>query len=198
MNFHLLFVCWRSIALLLRVSKAWGKKKDFLFVPLTGLLPSVDPFRYALDLLSKREHPLPHRSWQKAAIPTGFLPGGESGVHTSNSHKEELFCFKEHGGENVAHESSCQGTQGETIKWQRTVLNERKLQLRLLTEIRTNWKSSTRGSGVKGDTAWARMYFCPWMCKGRKQTTAAAQKLFGTQMAMDTLQYITDTQSKTN
>lgn len=198
MNFHLLFVCWRSIALLLRVSKAWGKKKIsclYLWLGYLLLWTPSDMLWICFPRGSIHSHTEVGKRQQSQL---GSCQGGESGVHTSNSHKEELFCFKEHGGENVAHESSCQGTQGETIKWQRTVLNERKLQLRLLTEIRTNWKSSTRGSGVKGDTAWAWMYFCPWMCKGRKQTTAAAQKLFGTQMAMDTLQYITDTQSKTN
>lgn len=198
MNFHLLFVCWRSIALLLRVSKAWGKKKIsclYLWLGYFLLWTPSDMLWICFPRGSIHSHTEVGKRQQSQL---GSCKGGESGVHTSNSHKEELFCFKEHRGENVAHESSCQGTQGETIKWQRTVLNERKLQLRLLTEIKTNWKSSTRGSGVKGDTAWARMYFCPWMCKGRKQTTAAAQKLFGTQVAMDTLQYITDKQSKTN
>lgn len=197
MNFHLLFVCWRSIALLLRVSKAWGKKR-FLVCTFDWVTSFCGPLQICFGFAFQEGASTPTQKLAKGSNPNWVPAGGESGVHTSNSHKEELFCFKEHGGENVAHESSCQGTQGETIKWQRTVLNERKLQLRLLTEIRTNWKSSTRGSGVKGDTAWAWMYFCPWMCKGRKQTTAAAQKLFGTQMAMDTLQYITDTQSKTN
>lgn len=160
MIFHLVFVCWRSTALLLRIKKNMrGKKKDFLFVALTGLLPSVDPFRYALDLLSKREHPLPHRSWQKAAIPTGFLPGDESGVHTNNSHMEKLVCFQEHLGENVTQESSCQGTQGEAIKWQRTVLNERKLQLPLLREIKTNEKSSMQALVWRETTAWAGCIF---------------------------------------
>lgn len=197
MNFHLLFVCWRSIALLLRVSKAWGKKKiSCLYLWLGYFL--CGSLQICFGFAFQEGASTPTQKLAKGSNPN-WVParGGRVEFIQVTPTRRNSSALRNTGVKMLPMKALVRGLK-ETIKWQRTVLNERKLQLRLLTEIKTNWKSSTRGSGVKGDTAWARMYFCPWMCKGRKQTTAAAQKLFGTQVAMDTLQYITDKQSKTN
>lgn len=197
MNFHLLFVCWRSIALLLRVSKAWGKKKIsclYLWLGYFLLWIPSDMLWICFPRGSIHSHTEVGKRQQSQL---GSCKGVRVEFMQVTPTRRNSSALRNTGVKMLPMKALVRGLK-ETIKWQRTVLNERKLQLRLLTEIKTNWKSSTRGSGVKGDTAWAWMYFCPWMCKGRKQTTAAAQKLFGTQVAMDTLQYITDKQSKTN
>lgn len=83
-NFHLVLIYWRNISL--RISNTGGNRKKRRRFSCTfdpGLHPSVDAFRYALDLFSKREQHLLRVTLKKAAIPAGFLPWGESGVQTN-------------------------------------------------------------------------------------------------------------------